>query len=169
MIIDKKDIYGAKSLDIEEKIHLNPQDYRDFPDIVSTDDIDASLHAELVAGIIYCHLEIKYHGMLRSTRTSRPVSCYLDNEDDFAITFEKNDDLANNEDIIFVDQDEYDLYGDVLSLVITSIPLQVVGDDEPSSIYGDNWEVITEDEYNKKRKEDIDPRFASLKDFDVDD
>ena len=53
--------------------------------------------------------------------------------------------------------------------MITSIPLKIIGKDDPESLKGDNLEVISEDEYYKKKKEEVDPRFAKLLDFDLED
>ena len=37
------------------------------------------------------------------------------------------------------------------------------------SYSGENWEVITEDEYNKRKNSEENSPFASLKDLDLDD
>ena len=61
------------------------------------------------------------------------------------------------------------MYEEILSTLITSIPLKIIGKDDPESLKGDNWEVISEDEYYKKKKEEVDPRFAKLLEMDFDD
>ena len=60
------------------------------------------------------------------------------------------------------------MYPEILSTLITSIPLKIIGKDEPETIKGDGWEVISEDEYYKKKKETVDPRLEKLLDFDLD-
>ena len=83
------------------------------------------------------------------------------------LSFEEND--YGDEDIIQIEEDHFDLYPEILSTIITSIPLKIIGKDDPESLQGDHWEVISEDEYYKKKKEAVDPRFAKLLEMDFDD
>ena len=54
------------------------------------------------------------------------------------------------------------------SLLIASLPLQVTNEDD-EYINGDGYEVISEEEYIRRKNKSIENSpFASLKDFDLD-
>ena len=52
-------------------------------------------------------------------------------------------------------------------MIISSIPLKIIAKDDKESISGDNWEVITEDEYLQRKKSEDNSPFALLKDLDL--
>lgn len=60
--------------------------------------------------------------------------------------------------------DFLELYPVVFQLILAEVPLKVVkeGAKYPK---GDGWEVMREDEYRNRAKNEIDPRLAKLKDF----
>lgn len=61
-------------------------------------------------------------------------------------------------------KDFLDLYPVVFQLILAEVPLKVVkeGAKYPK---GDGWEVLTEEEYRNRTKNEIDPRLAKLKEF----
>ncbi|MDD2433697.1 MAG: YceD family protein [Bacilli bacterium] len=73
---------------------------------------------------------------------------------------------TQDKDCEFVKGNELDICALVYELIVVSIPLKVVkqGAKYPASKKG-NWEVITEDELANRKKDEIDPRLAKLKDY----
>ena len=63
------------------------------------------------------------------------------------------------------------LFIPIVLIVLGTIDLgkAVIASDDKESYSGENWEVITEDEYNKRKNSEENSPFASLKDLDLDD
>lgn len=74
-------------------------------------------------------------------------------------------DPTDEEDVRAVTDDVIDLLPAVIDAVIMEAPLQVTEaapEDYPS---GEGWRVISEEEYQRSKEEEIDPRLAVLKKF----
>lgn len=167
MIIYRNDVKAKKAIRYDEDIEINIKDIENHPDIIKVNKVHVSLEAKEVVDLVLVEYKIKADLILRSTRTLKPVPYKINEQVSLTLSFEEND--YEDEDIIQVDEDHYDMYPEILSTLITSIPLKIIGKDDPESLKGDNWEVISEDEYYKKIKEEVDPRFAKLLDFELDD
>lgn len=167
MIIYRNDVKAKKAIRYDEDIEININDIENNPDIIKVNKVHVSLEAKEVVDLVLVEYKIKADLILRSTRTLKPVPYKINEQVSLTLSFEEND--YEDEDIIQVDEDHYDMYPEILSTLITSIPLKIIGKDDPESLKGDNWEVISEDEYYKKKKEEVDPRFAKLLDFELDD
>ena len=89
----------------------------------------------------------------------------LKEKENLTYSFTSNKDLED-ESIININDNEIDLHDEIVSLVITSIPIKVIGEDDPEFFSKDNWEVISEDQYNNRKK--TSSAFDALKDLDVD-
>lgn len=81
-------------------------------------------------------------------------------------SFEETD--SNDESVRIVTDEVIDLTPAVIDAIYLEIPLQATEakpEDYPS---GEGWRIISEEDYEKSRKERIDPRLAKLKEFKVD-
>lgn len=167
MIIYRNDVKAKKAIRFDQDIEINIKDIESYPDIIKVNKVHVILEAKEVVDLVAVEYKIDADLILRSTRTLKPVPYTIQEEVALTLSFEEND--YEDEDIIQVDDDQFDMYPEILSTLITSIPLKIIGKDDPESLKGDNWEVISEDEYYKKKKEEVDPRFAKLLDFDLED
>ena len=167
MLIFRNDIKAKKAFRFDEDININIEDIASNPDIIEIKKVHVTLEAKEVVDLVVVEYTLKANLILRSTRTLRPVPYKIKETVALTLSFEEND--YDDEDIIQVNDDRYDMYPEFLSTLITSIPLKIIGKDDPESIQGDNWEVISEDEYYKKKKETVDPRFEKLLEFDLED
>ena len=167
MLIFRNDIKAKKAFRFDEDININIEDIASNPDIIEIKKVHVTLEAKEVVDLVVVEYTLKANLILRSTRTLRPVPYKIKETVALTLSFEEND--YDDEDIIQVNDDRYDMYPEFLSTLITSIPLKIIGKDDPESIQGDNWEVISEDEYYKKKKETVDPRFEKLHEFDLED
>lgn len=166
MIIYSNDVKAKKAIRFDQDIEINIKDIESYPDIIKVNKVHVILEAKEVVDLVVVEYKIDADLILRSTRTLKPVPYTIQEEVALTLSFEEND--YEDEDIIQVD-DQFDMYPEILSTLITSIPLKIIGKDDPETLKGDNWEVISEDEYYKKKKEEVDPRFAKLLDFDLED
>lgn len=167
MIIYRNDIKAKKAIRYDEDIQINIKDIESNSDIIKVNKVHVVLEAKEVVDLVVVEYTIKADLVLRSTRTLKPVPFKINENVSLTLSFEEND--YGDEDIIQVNDDFYDLYDEFLSTIITSIPLKIIGKDDPESLKGDNWEVISEDEYYNRKKETIDPRFEKLLEFDLED
>lgn len=167
MIIYRNDIKAKKAIRYDTDFEINVKDIELNPDIIEVKKIHIVLEAKEVVDLVVVEYNLKADLILRSTRTLKPVPYQINENVSLTLSFEEND--YGDEDIIQVNDDEYDMYDEILSTLITSIPLKIIGKDEPETFKGDGWEVISEDEYYKKKKETVDPRFEKLLDFEFDD
>lgn len=78
------------------------------------------------------------------------------------LDFSSSDLYENDENIVFVKGDVIDLHPYILGLIITEIPMKVVKKGATLPKGGKGYEVITEEEYYKKKEESVDPRFSAL-------
>lgn len=78
-------------------------------------------------------------------------------------SFEKN---PENEDVHETKKDIVELYPAIFQLIMMEIPYKVVkeGVTYPK---GKGWEVVSEEEFNQSKKDEIDPRLAKLKEFKI--
>ena len=166
MIIYRNDIKAKKAIRYDEDVIINIEDIASNPDIIEIKKVHVTLEAKEVVDLVVVDYVLKADLILRSTRSLKPVPYKIKEKVSLTLSFEEND--YEDEDIIQVD-DQFDMYPEILSTLITSIPLKIIGKDDPETLKGDNWEVISEDEYYKKKKEEVDPRFAKLLDFDLED
>ena len=167
MILFRNEIRDKKEVYINENVEVSLDDVNGCEDIISINDIYASLEAKYVSGIVMCKLNVSGDLVLRSTRSFKPVNYHIDDTNDYMLAFEKSD-FKLDDDIIEVDSDQFDFREDIISMIITNIPLKIIGEDDPDHLEGNNWEVISEDEYNKRKKENIDPRLEAFANIDLD-
>lgn len=170
MILEKSEIVERKELEIVEDFNINKEDIEKCSDIISIKEVSSRLHAEYISGLVVCKLGVHAKLVLKSTRTLKPVEYEINDESEMSLTFEKLDYDTNSEDIIKVEGNSYDFYNDIISMIITNIPMKIIGKDDPEHMEGNNWEVISEDEYNRRKKEnkEIDPRLAAFANIDLD-
>ncbi|KAF0226650.1 MAG: hypothetical protein FD133_597 [Erysipelotrichaceae bacterium] len=91
--------------------------------------------------------------------------------DDVDYVFETSADLVygfndeNDPDVILIEKDGLDLSAGVLNAIWLEKPITLVKPGLKSYPKGDGWEVISEEDYQKSKSTEIDPRLAILKDY----
>ncbi|MEI3536113.1 MAG: YceD family protein [Bacilli bacterium] len=165
MRISKQELLAKGQHLFEENINYDKSLYENNPLIDKIGEINAEVSTNLVSDLIMVSIALKGEMILRSTRSLKPVNHEIDLEDEIVYTYNK--DLVDNEQVFLLEDDELDLDKTIYSLIISSIPLKVIASDDKESYSGENWEVITEDEYNKRKNSEENSPFASLKDLDL--
>ena len=116
-----------------------------------TDVVEADLHVE---GVMICPCAI--------TNEDVEVPFELDSLELFKFSKTKD------ENIHPVAGDTLDLYPIIFQLILSEVPIKVVKDNVEYP-KGNDWEILTEAEYEKKLGKEIDPRLAKLKEIKFDD
>ena len=126
------------------------------------------VNVKFVDGMDLAIVNLKVSGemIIQSTRTLKPIKYNFNDHDELTYSFSSNQELEDDS-IIEVDNNEIDLHDEIVSLIITSLPIKIVGKDEPESFSEDNWEVISEDQYNSRSKIKSSP-FDILNELDID-
>ena len=162
MIIEKSELINYKHIEKSYDFTLDEEDVKNVKDIISFEYAKVKVEADYISELALIKIHVKVKMILRSTRALKPVAYYFSEREELTCSFYQDGDL-NDENIIVVEDDKIDIDEEVISLIITSIPIKIIGKDEPEHLEGDGYEVMSEDEYYQKDKENkIDPRFASL-------
>lgn len=167
MIISRQELTSKGRKEYDEDIVFPPEEVSDNPLILSAEALHAHVETEYVAHLTIVKIVLSGQLTLRSTRTLRPVPYALEAEDELVLCYSR--DALDPDSMILFTEEELDLRPYFYSLLITSLPLQVISPEDESEIRGENWEVLTEDEYyRKKRDAEEDSPFAELKNWDTD-
>lgn len=124
------------------------------------------------------HMNVSLQLTLPSARSLKPVLFPMEfviNE--VYIPKSASNETAAREDevVIYLENDWIDLAESIEDTILINLPLQVFTEEEKEAQdmpSGNNWKVISEEDYYSKEKESedaVDPRFANLKDFFKDD
>ncbi len=83
--------------------------------------------------------------------------------------FSTNEAYEDDNEIFYVDKPEIILDQYILGLLITEAPTKVIKEGATLPKSGKGYEVITEEEYEKRKENATDPRFAALDNLNLDD
>ena len=166
MKITKNELIEKKEILISSYDEIDNSSLEQIEGFISIDKFLTKVKAKYIEGMDLAIVEIKIEAILnfKSTRTLKPTKLKLNEKEDLTYAFTHNTDLEDDS-IIEVSDNEISLHDEIVSLVITSIPIKVIGKDDPESFSSDNWEVISEDQYNNRKKSSS--AFDVLKDLDV--
>lgn len=97
-----------------------------------------------------------------------PCAVTLDDvEVPFAIDEEVRLSFDDEEDCYFI-EDDLDLADLVTVFILAEVPIKVVKNEKIEYPRGDGWRVMTEEAYEVSKREEIDPRWAKLKEYKFD-
>ena len=151
-------IQGRKEYDY----HMDQEIFRDDPFLRMLENVDARI--------------VLYYDALDELHASVDISgnmvcpCAITLED-VRVPFEISDDtrlsFIDEEDSYFIEK-ELDVWELCLSFILPEVPIKVVKSDEIEYPRGDGWRVMTEEAYEESKKQEIDPRWAKLKEYKFD-
>ena len=169
MLITKRELMEKKSIDLSSTTEITSEDLKQIQGFISLDKMSVKVHVNYVDGMDLAIVKLSVLGTLtmQSTRTLKPVKFNVKDQDEITYSFSDSSELEDDS-IIQVDKDEIELHDQIISVIVTSLPIKIVGKDEPECFEEDNWEVISEDEYNRRSQSAPSP-FDVLKDMDFDD
>lgn len=141
--------------------------------IIDVDKILISGYIDISSERYYVHLTIKTTVVVPSSRSLLPVVLQIDGEvDENHVTdeqFSAIDEVSEQADYLVIENNSINLDEIVEDFILSSIPMRILTEEEQKSDSmpkGDNWEVISEDDYlfskAKEAEEKVDPRLAKL-------
>jgi len=158
----KKELTNQGSISFEEKLDFNLHDLhqldrlRDLRNVI----VKGNGHYDCSLQRFEVDLDLSGDMIVPCAVTLEDVVVPFDFSSHEVFSFLKTDD----DEIHECKKDFLELYPVVFQLILAEVPLKVVKDgaEYPK---GDGWEVLTEDEYRNRTRNEIDPRLAKLKDF----
>lgn len=165
MKITRQELTSNGKKEFFEELHFTKDDYKDNQLLIDIKSLNFKIESNCISDLIMMKFFLKGDLILKSTRSLKPVDYKLNVKDEIIYTLNK--DLVDEESVFYLENDEIITEPIAYSLLISSLPLQVIAKDEEDIIEGDDWEVITEDEYNKRKNDSSSSPFACLKDIDL--
>ena len=153
-----------------ENNHLEIEDDIDFSSAVldpnhirKIENAHVKLKADEYEDIIVANFEIQADIIGVCSYTLEDVPLHLKFKDSLEFSNEINDD----EDIIYEDKPIFSLDEYILQLIVGEVPLKLVkkGAKLPNS--GQDYRVISEEEYEKEKSSKTDPRWSKLDDVEL--
>lgn len=157
-----------KTVDLKDDlIHRYPET------ILDSTPFEVTAKATPDNGDIIIDADVKGSVTVPSSRSLTPVKLPMDfHISEIYVLTETALNRYDNEEVVLIvgDSGLIDFDKAVADNVIVNIPMQVLSPEEQNGKgmpKGNDWEVISEDDFNRQEKEDknVDPRLAKLKDF----
>lgn len=160
------DKLSASRLDIEEEVII------DFESLVNRNRIIALRDVFAVGHIYYdtystqlvTDLQIEGVMTVPCAITLEPFDLEFSTRLGEMFSFETPDEELASE-IEVVDGEILDLNPYITEVIFAAVPLKAVHPDLEAYPEGSGWKVMTEEDYIKEARQEIDPRLAKLKDF----
>lgn len=166
MNILRNKLIKGRTLEIEEDITFEKDQYASSPSIKEIKSCHTKASVDVYNDdIVEVNLHILANLIVEDAYTLEPLPYKLDFEDE--LTFiSKND--GETEGIVApqyqIDLDKYILQG-----IIASLPLRIIKKSSSLPSSGKNYRVLTEEQLQKEKSKNIDPRFSALDDVKFDD
>ncbi|MBW1605686.1 DUF177 domain-containing protein [Lactobacillus sp. Sy-1] len=175
------DLKDYKAVPLSEKNHLDLKAdllSRYSDQIIDVQPVDVESHVFYDQGNAIVNAQVKGEITVPSSRSLTPVKLPLDfsiNEvyvpDEAALKRFENDESNSGEIGLVADEDgAIDFDKAVADNIILQIPMHILSDKEAKLNImpeGNDWQVISEDDFNNPKTDDkpVDPRLTKLKDF----
>ena len=164
MIIDLKSLKNNSSDVYESDITFDESLLKSIDLLKEIKSLSAKCTINAIHPYLIVKIALKGELVLYSSRSLKDVPFSIDEEEDFTFLLEDIDEELKDDDLEVLNGNELDLTPYLFMLFDSSIPFKIVLDDEEESLSGDSWELISEDEYNK-RKESSNNAFKDLEGF----
>ena len=164
MIIDLKSLKNNSSDVYESEITFDENLLKSIDLLKEIKSLSAKCTVNAIHPYLIVKIALKGELVLYSSRSLKDVPFSIDEEEDFTFLLEDIDEELKGDDLEVLNGNELDLTPYLFMLFDSSIPFKIVSDDEEESLSGDSWELISEDEYNK-RKESSNNAFKDLEGF----
>ncbi len=147
---------------IDEDVQIDPEVFRSNSRINSVTDVHVSGRG-MLEGTERFYAEFTVTGTMLcpDAISNKEIRVPLETDCQELYSFNGTEDDSAR----WAERDEVDLRPAVIDAIMMEVPLQATETSEEDYPSGEGWRVISEEEYEKSRKEAIDPRLAKLKEF----
>lgn len=158
----------------KETINLTSElQSKDPEEILNASDFEINGYAFSDLGDVIISANVKGSIVVPSSRTLEPVELPLDFDlQEIYVLSKAAEKRYDESEVVFViDEDAVmDMNSAIIDNIILRIPMQVLSEDEKAGkgfISGNDWEIISSDDYNNQKAENknVDPRLEKLKNY----
>ena len=155
------------TIDLDDTISFEPAVFAKMHQIRGLQDVTVSgnIHYDTDSDRVFADLDISGVMIVPCSITLEDVEYDFHTKSLEVFSFEKTDD----EDVHEVKGDVVELLPVIFQLILMEVPLKIVKKGLKQYPKGDGWEVVKEEDYEKAKSDEIDPRLAKLKEFKLED
>lgn len=160
MKLNRKPLPLGKTVEFKEEMSFLDNSFDTFQ-IRNIPHADVLILATEYGETLRVVFDIKADVTAVSSYTLKDVPLKISVEEEFSFTDEDiEDDNILYEPNAIIELDEY-----ILSLILSKIPIKVVGKNEKIPDGGEGYRVISQDDYEKEKETKTDPRWSALDDL----
>lgn len=155
------------TIEFEDKIDFDPAVFSKMHQIRGLQDVTVSgnVHYDVSSERVFADLDIDGVMIVPCSITLEDVEYDFHTKSLEMFAFDKTDD----KDVHETKGDVVELLPVIFQLILMEVPLKVVKEGLQQYPKGDGWEVVKEEDYEKAKSDEIDPRLAKLKEFKLED
>ncbi|NBK97381.1 MAG: DUF177 domain-containing protein [Erysipelotrichia bacterium] len=153
-------VHFDEQITFGEEVFSKMHHLRGLRDIEVSGEIHYDTHSDLAT----CDFEVEGVMIVPCSITNEDVDYPFACDAHQLFAFHK---VSKDEDIIETKGDIVELMPTIFQTIILEVPLKVVKEGIKEYPKGKGWEVIREEDYTQKKKDEIDPRLAKLREFKV--
>lgn len=165
----KLELLQAKNgtIEFEDKIDFEPAVFSKMHQIRGLQDVTVSgnVHYDVSSDRVFADLDIDGVMIVPCSITLEDVEYDFHTKSLEVFSFDKVDD----KDVHETKGDVVELLPVIFQLILMEVPLKVVKEGLKQYPKGDGWEVVKEEDYERAKSDEIDPRLAKLKEFKLED
>lgn len=117
-----------------------------------------------ISDYLYTEFNLSGKVVISDSITLEDTDFYIDVNTTEVFSFDQIDDVADH----LVKDNAVDLTDIINQVIVANIPFKVRKDDDEEYPKGDNWEIMSEADFNKEPKK-VNPQMAKLLDLEIDD
>lgn len=167
MKFSKKELLQAKNnvIVFDDTVTFAPEVFNKMTQIRGLHDVNVAgeIHYDANSEKAFVDLDIEGIMVLPCSISLEDVDYSFHTSSKEVFSFVKDDD----DDVIEAKGDVIEILPLAFQVILLEIPLKVVKEDIDQYPKGNGWEVMKEEDYNKAKKDEIDPRLAKLKEFKI--
>lgn len=151
------------TIELEDNLSFEPAVFAKMHQIRGLQDVTVSgnIHYDTECERVFAELDISGVMIVPCSISLEDVEYEFHTKSLEVFSFEK----TNDEDVHEVKGDVVELLPVIFQLILMEVPLKVVKEGLKKYPKGDGWEVVKEEDYERAKRNDIDPRLAKLKEF----
>ncbi len=161
---NRSDLLKAPSCNVtfDEDVVIDPSAFADNSRINSVRDVHVSGTGFLddEENRFYAEMHIEGMMLIPDAITGEEIEYPFETDCNEAYAFAETED-----DVRVVTDDVIELYPAIVEAIMLEVPLQVTNADSEDYPHGDGWRIISEEDYERERAAETDPRLAKLKEF----
>lgn len=164
MILEINQIKATKPLIFEEEVVFDNEDYKCVLPLISIKRCLAKVEASKYDDFIEVRIDVSALTVLQSSYTLKPFEYNIHSFENYHFSAYEEEE----EDLIVYKGNRISLDEYIFNLISASVPLnpKAKGEEMPKS--GEGYRVLTEEEFEKEKKEKTDSRFSKLDELDFD-